>query len=87
MKLIDAVINNSKESRKKYQLHTFATEGKKSSSNFKHKFWEHEKHPVLLDSTVKYNQLLNYLPARQAIQAGIGILYCRFCNRAMVLVV
>ena len=38
MKLIDAVINNSKESRKEYLLHTFATEGKKSSSNFKHKF-------------------------------------------------
>ena len=28
MKLIDAVINNSKESRKEYLLHTFATEGK-----------------------------------------------------------
>ena len=61
MKLIDAVINNSKESRKEYLLHTFATEGKKSSSNFKHKFWEHENHPVLLDSTEMYNQRLNYL--------------------------
>jgi len=61
MKLIDAVINNSKESRKEYLLYTFATEGKKSSSNFKHKFWEHENHPVLLDSTEKYNQRLNYL--------------------------
>ena len=61
MKLIDAVIINSKESRKEYLLHTFATEGKKSSSNFKHKFWEHENHPVLLDSTSMYNQRLNYL--------------------------
>jgi len=74
MKLIDAVINNSKESRKEYLLHTFATEGKKSCSNFKHKFWEHENHPVLLNSTAMYNQRLNYVPARQAIQAGIGIL-------------
>ena len=47
MKLLDAIINNSKESRKDYLLHTFATEGKKSSSDFKHKFWGHENHPVL----------------------------------------
>jgi len=39
MKLIDAVINHSKQSRKEYLLHSFAREGKKSSSNFKHKFW------------------------------------------------
>ena len=74
IKLIDAVINNSKESRKEYLLHTFVTEGKKSSSNFKHNFWEHENHPVLLDSTEMYNQCLNHLPARQIIQAGIGTL-------------
>ena len=61
MKLIDTVINNPKESRKEYLLHTFVTEGKKSSSNFKHKFWEHENHPVLLDRTAMYNQRLNYL--------------------------
>jgi hypothetical protein len=64
MKLIDVVINNLKESRKEYLLHTFETEGKKSSSNFKHKFWEHENHKVLLDNTEMYNQRLNYLPAR-----------------------
>jgi len=61
MKLIGAIINNQKESRKEYLLHTFATEGKKSTSNFKHKFWEHENHPVLLDSIEMYNQRLNYL--------------------------
>jgi len=61
MKLIDAVINHSKENRKEYLLHTFATEGKKSSSNFKHKFWEHENHPVILDSSEMYDQRLNYL--------------------------
>jgi len=31
MKLIDAIINNSKESRKEYLLHTFAAEGKKAA--------------------------------------------------------
>ena len=43
MKLIDAIIDNSK-----------------SSSNFKHNFWEHENHPVLLNNTEMYNQRLNY---------------------------
>ena len=61
MKLIDAIIKNSKESRKEYLLHVLETEGKKSSSNFRYKFWEHENHPVLLDTTEMYNQRLNYL--------------------------
>ena len=38
IQLIDAVIYNSKESRKEYLLHTFATEGKKSSSNLNTSF-------------------------------------------------
>jgi putative transposase len=74
MKIIDAIIKNTKESRKEHLLHTFKKAGKKSSSNFTYKFWEHENHPVLLDITEMYNQRLNYPPARQVIQAGTGIL-------------
>ena len=61
MKLIDAVIKNPKESRREHLLNTFEEAGKKSSSNFRYKFWEHENHPVLLESTEMYNQRLNYL--------------------------
>ena len=61
MKLIDAIINNPKESRREHLLHTFEEAGKESSSNFKYKFWEHENHPVLLDTTEIFNQRLNYL--------------------------
>ncbi len=61
MKIIDAIIKNPKESRKEHLLHTFSEAGKSSSSNFKYKFWEHENHPVLLDTTEMYNQRLNYL--------------------------
>ena len=61
MKIIDAIIKNSKESRKEHLLHCFITEGKKSSSNVKYKFGEHEKHPVLLDKTEMYNQKLHYI--------------------------
>jgi putative transposase len=61
LKIIDAIIKNPKESRKEHLLHTFSEAGKSSSSNFKYKFWEHENHPVLLDTTEMYNQRLNYL--------------------------
>ncbi|WP_301928564.1 hypothetical protein [Ferruginibacter sp.] len=60
LKLMDAIINNPAESRKEHMLNTFEAEGKKSSSNFRFKFWEHENHPVLLDSTLAYNQRLDY---------------------------
>ena len=61
MKLIDAIIKNPKESRRENMLNIFEAEGKKSSSNFRFKFWEHENHPILLDSAFVFNQRLNYL--------------------------
>ena len=42
-------------------LDIFEAEGKKSSSNFRFKFWEHENHPILLDWTMAYDQRLHYL--------------------------
>ena len=59
MKIIDAIIKNPKESRKEHLLQCFETEGKKSSSNYKYKFWEHENHPVLLNTTQMYNKQLH----------------------------
>jgi hypothetical protein len=61
MKLIDAIINNPKESRRESLLHTFEEAGKRSSDCFKYKFWEHENHPVLLDTTAIFNEKINYL--------------------------
>jgi putative transposase len=61
MKLIDAIINNTSESRRENMLQVFEMEGKKSSSNFRFKFWEHENHPVLLNTETMYLQRLNYL--------------------------
>ena len=61
MKLIDALIKNPTESRREYMLHLFDTEVKKSSSNVRFKFWEHENHPILPASGLVYNQRLNYL--------------------------
>lgn len=42
MKLIDAIIKNPKKSRKEHLLQCFETEGKKSSSNLRYKFGDHE---------------------------------------------
>ncbi len=77
MKLIGAIINNSKESRKENLLHVFEAEGKKSSSNFRYKFWEHENHPVLFDSTEMYNQRFKLFALEPCNS--------RLCSRAVAL--
>ena len=61
MKLIDAIINNPKESRREGLLHVFEEAAKKSNSNLRFKFWEHENYPILLANTEMFNQRLNYL--------------------------
>ena len=61
MKLVDAIIKNVSESRRENMLATFEAEGQKSSSNVRFKIWQHENHPILLDSIFLYNQKLNYL--------------------------
>ncbi len=61
IKMMDAIINNPAESRSAYMLDVFEAAGKKSSSNFRFKVWEHENHPVLSDSTEIYNQKMHYL--------------------------
>ena len=61
MKLIDAVINNPKESRREWLLDLFEKHGKANSSNHRFQIWQHENHPFLLESEFFYNQRLNYL--------------------------
>ena len=61
MKLIDAILNNKHESRKESLLNTFEREGLKTTGNHKFKVWVHENHPVLLDSSLIYDQKLIYI--------------------------
>ena len=61
MKIIDAIIKNPKESRKENLLSIFEAPGKKSNNNFKYQFWQHENHPVLLNTTEMYDQKLEYI--------------------------
>jgi putative transposase len=61
LKIIDAVINNQKESRKGWMLDLFEKNGKANKSNFRFQFWQHENHPVLLDTNEMLEQRINYL--------------------------
>lgn len=61
MKIIDAVINNPEESRKDWMLDQFEKNGKKMKGNFRFQFWQHENHPILLDTKKKFNDRMNYL--------------------------
>ena len=62
IKLIDAIINNEKESRKEWMLDIFEKHGNQNKSNYRFQFWQHENHPVLLDDySNKYAQRLLYL--------------------------
>ncbi len=61
MKIIDAIINNEKESRREWMLDLFERNGQAIKSNFRFQFWQHENHPVLLADEKMIFQKLNYL--------------------------
>jgi REP element-mobilizing transposase RayT len=61
VRIIDAIIKNPKESRRSYLLDIFEVEAKKSSGNFRFQFWQHENHPVLLDSAILFDEKFNYV--------------------------
>ncbi len=50
LKIIDAIINNPKESRKEWLLPLFESYGKTKKSNQKYQFWQHENHPIHLST-------------------------------------
>jgi putative transposase len=70
LRLIDAIINNSKESRKHWMLDLFEHHGKNNKSNYRFQFWQHENHPVLLDNKKMFDQRFNYLHNNPA-KAGL----------------
>ena len=69
IKLIDAIINNKKESRKKWMLDVFEKNGEAKKCNHRFQFWEHENHPVLLSNKYMFDQRLNYLH-QNPVRAG-----------------
>ena len=62
MKLIDAIINNPKESRKECMLGIFEKNGLESKNNHRFQFWQVGNHPILLDNDAnRFDQRLLYL--------------------------
>ncbi len=62
MKLINAIVNNTKESRKGWMLDIFEKNGLQNKSNQRFQFWQHENHPILLDNDdLRFSQRLQYL--------------------------
>ena len=61
MKIIDAIINNPQESRKKWMLDLFEKNGNQQKNNLRFQFWQHENHPILLDTNEKLTQRMSYL--------------------------
>jgi hypothetical protein len=61
IKMIDAIINNPQESRKEFMLDVFGKNGKANKSNHRFQFWQHENHPILLDTIEMFEQRLTYL--------------------------
>ena len=60
MKVIDAIINNKQESRRKWMLRIFEEAGKEKKNNYKYQFWTHENHPILLDTEKKVENAIDY---------------------------
>lgn len=69
IKIIDAIINNEQESRKKWMLDIFEKRGQENKRNYRYQFWVHENHPILLDTPQKYKQRLDYLH-ENSVRAG-----------------
>lgn len=72
IKLIDTIINNSRESRKDWMLNLFEEYGKEKQSNHRYQFWIHENHPVLITDHDMLQQKMLYLH-ENPVRAGYVI--------------
>jgi putative transposase len=60
-KLLKAIEENGQESRKRWMLWLFRSNGERNSNNVKYQFWQQDNHPVCLETNVMIDQRLNYL--------------------------
>jgi REP element-mobilizing transposase RayT len=60
-KLIKAIDENIQESRKRWMLWIFRSNGERNSNNEVYQFWQQDNHPVCLDNAHMIDQRLNYL--------------------------
>ena len=60
-KIIQAIKENSTESRKEWMLNLFNFAGKNNANNKDYQFWKQDYHPIELNSNEKIKQRLDYL--------------------------
>jgi len=59
--ILKAIKANHEESRKEWMLNLFAYAGRNNNNNKDMQFWKQDYHPVMLDTSEKYEQRLRYL--------------------------
>jgi putative transposase len=68
--ILQAIQNNTKESRKEWMVWMFGRAGKRNSNNKDFQFWQQDNHPVELNTNVMCNERLEYLH-NNPVRAGI----------------
>jgi len=60
-KLVATIEENIQESRKRWMLWLFRSNGERNSNNKNYQFWQQDNHPVCLNTNEMIDQRLNYL--------------------------
>jgi len=68
--LVQAIIENPKESRKKYLLQQFLQAGNQSSNVNQYQFWRHDNNPIELWSNKVIDQKINNIH-KNPLEAGL----------------
>ena len=69
-KIVAAITANTKESRKEWMLNMFRFAASSNNSTDEAQFWQHDYHPIALDTPEKTYQKLTYLH-ENPVRAGI----------------
>jgi len=69
-KLMKAIKENPKESRKEWMLNMFSFVGRNNGNNDNAQFWQQDYHPIELNTSEKLQDRLNYLH-ENPVKAGI----------------
>ncbi len=71
-KIVQAIIDNPKESRKEWLLEQFLKAGKTSSNVSKYQFWRHNNQPIELWSNKVTEQKINYVHMNPVEEGFVG---------------
>ena len=69
-RIIKAIDENSRESRRSWMMRAFSIAGVNNSSNEQYQFWQQDYHPIELSDSERLFQRLNYLH-QNPVRAGL----------------